>query len=539
MGIYINSPEQFFKYRDLKDSKWFVDKTLLIDEVSRQIGTEQKYICITRPRRFGKTYAANMLAAYYCNVSDKDSHELFDNLNVSKTSDYNKHINKYNVVFIDFSKVDDECTSYEEYIGNIKAILKDDLRALFPDVAYREGSNVIEDFNRVFNELEARFIFVLDEWDAVFHMSFISEDDKKKYLIFLRNLLKDQAYVALSYMTGILPIAKYSSGSELNMFMEYSMAGGTKFGEYFGFLENEVNDLYQSFVSIEQRPNFTRTELEEWYDGYRTIKGDKIYNPRSITAALTDNHIGSYWTSAGPYDEVSFYVKNNIDEIRNDIAEMISGEKVRCEAKEYAAVSMNLKTRDEILSAMVVYGFLAYEDGYVKIPNMELMKQFENMLYKESDLGYIYRLAKESQKMVDATINQNTDVMSKILEYAHDSELPILEYNNEIELSSIVNLVYLSARDQYDIQREDKGGKGFVDFIFYPRISGKPGIILELKVDETAQYALNQIKDKNYIMRFKGKIAEKSACDELILVGISYDKKNKKHNCATERVIIQ
>lgn len=539
MGIYINSPEQFFKYRDLKDSKWFVDKSLLIDEVSRQIGTEQKYICITRPRRFGKTYAANMLAAYYCNVSDKDSHELFDNLNVSKTSDYNKHINKYNVVFIDFSKVDDECTSYEEYIGNIKAILKDDLRVLFPDVAYREGSNVIEDFNRVFNELEARFIFVLDEWDAVFHMSFISEDDKKKYLIFLRNLLKDQAYVALSYMTGILPIAKYSSGSELNMFMEYSMAGGTKFGEYFGFLENEVNALYQRFVTIEQRPNFTKTELEEWYDGYRTIKGDKIYNPRSITAALTDNHIGSYWTSAGPYDEVSFYVKNNIDEIRNDIAEMISGEKVRCEAKEYAAVSMNLKTRDEILSAMVVYGFLAYEDGYVKIPNMELMKQFENMLYKESDLGYIYRLAKESQKMVDATINQNTDVMSKILEYAHDSESPILEYNNEIELSSIVNLVYLSARDQYDIQREDKGGKGFVDFIFYPRISGKPGIILELKVDETAQYALNQIKDKNYIMRFKGKIAEKSACDEIILVGISYDKKNKKHNCATERVIIQ
>ena len=409
---------------------------------------------------------------------------------------------------------------------------------MFPNVAYREGGNVVEDFNRVFNEKEARFIFVLDEWDAVFHMSFISEEDKKKYLIFLRNLLKDQAYVALAYMTGILPIAKYSSGSELNMFMEYSMASGTKFGEYFGFLENEVNDLYQRFASIEQKPNFTKSELEEWYDGYRTIKGDKIYNPRSITAALTDNHIGSYWTSAGPYDEVSFYVKNNIDEIRDDIAKMISGEKVRCEAKEYAAVSMNLKTRDEILSAMVVYGFLAYEDGYVKIPNIELMKQFENMLYRESDLGYIYRLAKESQKMVDATINQNTEIMSDILEYAHDSESPILEYNNEIELSSIINLVYLSARDQYDIQREDKGGKGFVDFIFYPRVPQIPGIILELKVDETPQYALNQIKDKNYIMRFKGKIAENSTCKEVILVGISYDRKTKKHQCLTEKVAL-
>lgn len=538
MGIYINSPELFFKYKDLKDSKWFVDKSLLIDEVSGQIETEQKYICVTRPRRFGKTYAANMLAAYYCNIADKDSHELFDDLKVAKSIDYDKYINKFNVVFIDFSKVDDECTSYEEYIGNIKAILKDDLRTLFPNVAYREGGNVVEDFNRVFNEKEARFIFVLDEWDAVFHMSFISEEDKKKYLIFLRNLLKDQAYVALAYMTGILPIAKYSSGSELNMFMEYSMASGTKFGEYFGFLENEVNDLYQRFVSIEQKPNFTKSELEEWYDGYRTIKGDKIYNPRSITAALTDNHIGSYWTSAGPYDEVSFYVKNNIDEIRDDIAKMISGEKVRCEAKEYAAVSMNLKTRDEILSAMVVYGFLAYEDGYVKIPNMELMKQFENMLYRESDLGYIYRLAKESQKMVDATINQNTEIMSDILEYAHDSESPILEYNNEIELSSIINLVYLSARDQYDIQREDKGGKGFVDFIFYPRVPQIPGIILELKVDETPQYALNQIKDKNYIMRFKGKIAENSTCKEVILVGISYNRKTKKHQCLTEKVAL-
>ncbi len=539
MSIYINSAEPYARYNDLKNSKWFVDKSKLIDEISGQIGSEHNYICITRPRRFGKTYAANMLAAYYGKNENKDSHTIFDDLLVARTAGYETNINKYNVVFIDFSKCDDECSSYEDYIRNIKAILKDDLRVLFPDVDYRDGSDVVEDFKRVFNETEQRFIFVLDEWDAVFHMSFIKDIEKQKYLLFLRNLLKDQAYVALAYMTGILPIAKYSSGSELNMFLEYTMAGESKYGEYFGFLEVEVDGLYTTFLSNEISPSITKNDLAVWYDGYRTMDGKKIYNPRSITAALTNNNLGNYWTSSGPYDEIFFYIKNNISDVKDDIAAMVSGEKVRCEAKEYAATSMNLKTRDEILSAMVVYGFLSYEEGYVRIPNQELMRQFEDMLVKESDLGYVYRLAKESNRMLEATLNFDSKTMAEILEYAHDTESPILDYNSEIELSSIVNLVYLSARDEYDIRREDKSGKGFVDFVFYPKTQQKkPGIILELKVDESPEYALNQIKEKNYIMAFKGRLAEGNVVDKVILAGINYDRKSKKHSCVVEEVCL-
>ena len=538
MGIYINTPEPYARYKDLKNSKWFVDKSLLIDEISCQIGSEHNFICITRPRRFGKTYAANMLAAYYGINDTKDSHALFDNLRVVRTENYEKHINKYNVVFIDFSKFNDECSSYEDYIRNINAILKDDLHSIFPQVDYRNGSDVIEDFKRVFNETEERFIFIFDEWDAVFHMSFISDSEKQKYLLFLKNLLKDQAYVALAYMTGILPIAKYSSGSELNMFLEYTMAGESKYGEYFGFLENEVEKLVNHFNKQESEPRFTKDDLAIWYDGYRTMTGKKIYNPRSITAALTNNNLGNYWTSSGPYDEIFFYIKKNIADVKNDIALMVSGEKVRCEAKEYAAASMNLRTRDEILSAMVVYGFLAYEDGYVRIPNKELMKQFEDMLCKETDLGYVYRLAKESEKMLAATLNLRTDEMADILAYAHDSETPILDYNSEIELSSIVNLVYLAARDEYDIQREDKSGKGYVDFIFYPKKENVTGIILELKVDASAQDALIQIKEKDYLMRFMGKLAERPRCETVVIVGISYDRRTKKHECMGEVVVL-
>ncbi len=536
MGIYINSTEPYARYHDLLNSKWFVDKSNLIDEISAQIGSEHKYICITRPRRFGKTYAANMLAAYYVKNAGKDAHTLFDGLDVASTVNYESNINNYNVVFIDFSKCDDECSSYEEYIRSIKAILKDDLRSIFPNVQYREGGDVVEDFKRVFNETEQRFIFVLDEWDAVFHMSFIKDIEKQKYLLFLRNLLKDQAYVALAYMTGILPIAKYSSGSELNMFLEYTMAGESKYGEYFGFLDDEVNALYAIYSETEKLPSVTKNDLELWYDGYRTMDGEKIYNPRSITAALTNNNLGNYWTSSGPYDEIFFYIKNNISDVKDDIAAMVSGEKVRCEAKEYAATSMNLTTRDEILSAMVVYGFLSYENGYVSIPNRELMKQFEDMLVKQTDLGYVYRLAKESNRMVEATLNLQVDIMAEILEYAHDSESPVLDYNSEIELSSIVNLVYLSARDEYNIRREEKSGKGFVDFIFYPKNNiAKPGIILELKVDESPEYALNQIKEKKYVMRFKGGLAEEKSVDEILLVGINYDRKTKKHSCLMEK----
>ena len=240
-----------------------------------------------------------------------------------------------------------------------------------------EEDAVWDILNEVYaQDMNARFIFVFDEWDFIFHQEFITEQDKREYLLFLRNLLKDRPYVLLAYITGILPIAKYSSGSELNMFMEYTMISEEKFSDSFGFTDSEVDQLYERYWNNTENAKVSREGLRVWYNGYHTFSGESVYNPRSVVFALTNNNLASYWTSSGPYDEIYYYIEHNIADVRNDLVLMVSGEAVPAKIQEYAATSMNLTTRDEIFSAMVVYGFLNYENGKVSIPNKELMDKF-------------------------------------------------------------------------------------------------------------------------------------------------------------------
>lgn len=533
MGYYLNNKDAYTIFSGAAQSPYFVDKSMIIDELIPRIGTTQRFVCITRPRRFGKSIMASMLGAFFTKEGNAGS--LFENLKISKSSQYEKHLNSHNVIYIDFSKYDDDCCTYDDYIANIKEVLQEDVRTAYPDVEFRKKASVAEDLTRVHQQKKERFIFILDEWDAVFHMSFVLDRDKEKYLTFLKNLLKGNAYLEFVYMTGILPIAKYSSGSELNDFLEYTMATKEMYSTYFGFTEEEVDELYQRYLKMEKCPDVSREELRLWYDGYHTVSGKRMYNPRSVVCALSDNQISNYWTSSGPYDEIFYYIEKNVAEVRDDLALMVSGIAVPAKVQEYAATSMNLSTRDEIFSAMVVYGFLSYEDGKVCIPNKELADKFSDMLKKEPSLGYIYRLAKESERMLRATKAGDTTTMSEILEYTHDTEIPLLSYNNETELTTVVNLVYLSARDFYVIQREDKAGIGYVDFIFYPDKKDDDCIILELKVDHTAEEAIQQIKDRKYDLRFKGKIGEEPRYTGRILaVGIAYDKGTKKHSCIVE-----
>lgn len=537
MGMYLNSISPYYLYKSEFSRPYFVDKSEVLKELIPFVFQGNSYICVTRPRRFGKTVMANMIGAFF--GKGEDASEIFDNLKISQEENYRNHLNQHNVIYIDFSVVDDECTSYKEYIEAIKETLKSDLHLAYPDVAFREKSSVREDLTRIFTEKKERFLFVLDEWDAVFHMPFIKEEDKQSYLLFLKGLLKDKPYVSLAYMTGILPIAKYSSGSELNMFIEYTMGTEAKFGDDFGFSDAEVDMLYQRFIkNCEEKgetPAVTREGLRYWYDGYYTKSGEKMYNPRSVAASLSNNNLGSYWTSSGPYDEIFYYVEHNVADVRKDLALMVAGEGVTSKIQEYAATSMNLSTREEILSAMVVYGFLSYYKGKVYIPNKELMDKFDEMLRKEPSLGYVYQLAKESERMLQATLHGDTETMEEILAFAHNTETPLLSYNNETELSAIVNLVYLSARDRYRVEREDKAGTGFVDFIFYPEEKGDTGIILELKIDHTPEEAIQQIRDKQYVLRFKGKLGEKpKVTGRILAVGISYDRKTKEHHCKVE-----
>jgi len=540
MGTYLNSITPYTLYKSESLSPYFVDKTLMLRELFPYVSAGNRHICITRPRRFGKTIMANMISSFFQKASD--SSDVFDSLAISQVDDYRRYKNQYNVIRIDFSKMPRNCDSYTQYIERIEALLIEDVKEAYPQVKINEADAIGDILESVFVQCGEKFIFVLDEWDFIFHRDFINEIDKEKYVAFLSNLLKDRPYVVLSYMTGILPIAKYSSGSELNMFAEFTMVNSPMFGEYFGFTDDEVDDLYRRYIvecdRQHKEKSVTRKGLRDWYNGYYTKSGERVYNPRSVVFALQFNNLANYWTSSGPYDEIYYYIRNNISDVRDDLALMISGESVTAKIQEYAATSMNLSTRDEIYSAMVVYGFLSYLNGKVCIPNRELMEKFDELLVKNESLGYVYRLAKESEKMLKATLAGDTLTMERILEFAHNTEVPLLSYNHETELSAIVNLVYLAARDSYRVEREDKAGTGYVDFIFYPYDTTADCIILELKVDHTPDEAIAQIIDKKYALKFMPKLAgQKIYTGRILAVGIGYWKESKKHSCKVEEIL--
>ena len=560
MGNYLNTTAAYDAYRREYNSPYFVDKSGLLDELSQRLETATNYICITRPRRFGKSVAANMIAAFFsrecvltaqtserfCGAEQKAANEctheykpadLFEKLHIASLESYRLHRGKYDVIFISFNELPRKCDNYGQYIDRITARLLEDLMRAYPEADISEDDAVWDALLSVYQTYDSkRFIFVLDEWDFIFHRNFVTEGDKADYIDFLSNLLKGKAYVSLAYMTGILPVAKYSSGSELNMFLEYTMATREKYSEYFGFTDEEVDGLYRRYLELEKQPQVSREGLRYWYDGYQAVSGKRLYNPRSVVCALSDNQLGSYWTSSGPYEEIFKYIGANVDAVRDSVALMVSGTRVQAKVQEYAATSMRLKTRDEIFSAMVVYGFLSYEKGYVKIPNRELMGKFDDMLLKEPSLGYVNRLAEVSSQMLKATLKADTAKMTEILEFAHNTETPLLEYNHETELTALVSLVYLAARDSYRVEREDKAGTGYVDFIFYPETDFRAdGIILELKVGHTPEEALKQIRDRRYALKFEGKLGEKPRYTGRILgVGIVYDRDTKTHACRVE-----
>lgn len=379
MGVYLNSKTAYTLYKKETKQPYFVDKSLMLVELFPLIKQGNNQICITRPRRFGKTVMANMISSFLSRGCDAE--DIFNGLQISASEKYNQYRNKYSVIHISFNKLPRQCNSYREYINRIERILIKDLKDEYPEVEVNETDAVWDVLMSIYAvDDTAQFIFILDEWDFIFHQDFVTDEDKREYLSFLRDLLKDMPYVVFAYMTGILPIAKYSSGSELNMFVEFTMAKSPAFSDYFGFTEAEVSNLHGRYLNICETPEITQEGLRTWYNGYHTAAGERVYNPRSVVLALQYNHLENYWTSAGPYDEIFYYIEHNVDDVRDDLALMVSGTAVPAKIQEYAATSMNLQTKDEIFSAMIVYGFLSYENGRVSIPNQELMERFEDML---------------------------------------------------------------------------------------------------------------------------------------------------------------
>lgn len=533
MGIYLNSKRSFSIYQSESSMPYFVDKTRMIEELIPLVEQGNHSICISRPRRFGKSVVAAMIASFFSR--GVDSRSIFDSLTIAESTKYQEHLNQHDVIYIDFSKTDDECENYKDYIANIKELLREDLHEAYPDIKFRVKGTVSEDMLRIYEKTGYKFVLVFDEWDYIFHRSFFTEKDRKNYTSFLANLTKDSGCVSLTYMTGILPIAKYSQSATLNNFKEYTMAVQPKYSEYFGFTESEVDELYKKYCNNEKNHVIQRQDLDYWYDGYETPAGEKIYNPRSVVYALTNNYLANYWTSSGQYAEISKYIVNDNKGIRDDVILMVAGEAVPANVEEYAATAMKMNTRNEIISAMVVYGFLNYENGYVRIPNRELLDEFGRTIQEEERYSYVLELEKESERVLQATLEGNTQVVEEVLEFVHQSESPLKQYNNEAELSGSIKLAYIAARNKYDMSREDQAGIGYVDYIFYPYDKTRDGIIIELKVNDSPENAISQIKNKKYALKFKGKLGEKpKTTGRIIAVGIGYQKKNKLHRCKIE-----
>ena len=467
-----------------------------------------KFICVTRPRRFGKSINAAMLASYYTN--NLDTKEIFDKLKISKCDSYMEHLNKHNVIYMSFNAKTYKLNTYKEYINYFESRLISDLIELCPDIEHSDFLS--EMLDAAYKKTGKGFIFIIDEWDYIYDLDF-SEEDNKNFLQFLTDIFKDKPYVELAYMTGILPIAKYSSKSTLNTFKEYSALEDPLFENYFGFTQEEVN------VLCSKQDKISLDDLKEWYNGYYTSSGIKIYNPRSVVCALEDGVCRSYWTNTGRMDGIISCIQSDIDNVRKDILDMLEGNALYTDLPTFTTEKIELNTKEQIFSAMVILGFLSYHDSWLTIPNKELKIKFVETL-KSEIFGEFARVIRNSNDLLKATITKDTETMAELLKDAHSLYSSTQTYNKESTLASIVQIAYLTALKKYAIHREFKSGEGYADFVFIPNKKSDTAFILELKVDSTPEEALKQIKNKNYIQSLRNCVGPKLA------IGISYNSEN-------------
>ena len=531
---FLNSGKGFTLFEEETNKLFYVDKSLLIDVVYQYARGKNKYICITRPRRFGKSVAANMIAAFFDKSTREQSAVLFEGLEIGKwredlLTDENpktafcwREQGRLAVIRINMiSILTPDIRSFDDFYRELCDELREDIREAYPDISIGEKTPL----SKALSLTGDRFVFIIDEWDAVFEMKFMTPDDKENYILFLKALLKDQSYVYFAYMTGILPIAKYTSGSPLNMFHEFSAFQDDDFCGYFGLTEEEIRAKIQereiSAPSLEQ--------LRTWYDGYiQTADPVHIYNPASVTRALSSGVCRDYWTGTGPMNEVRDIIRHNVKDLREDVIRMAGGETLDIELSGFSVEKTEVNTKDEILSAMVVYGFLTYHEKQLRIPNHELMLKFRQALASEP-LG-LNQTLEESRKLVEATLARREEEVAGLLEDLHDEKIPFFVYNDENSLACVVTMGYISALDSYRITREDKAGKGYVDFLFEPLKKSDTAMVLELKYNHSAEDAIRCIREREYAKRLKD-------YDHILLVGINYSEAAKKHTCLIESVL--
>ena len=526
MGIYLNPGNE--KFLEAVQSPIYVDKTGLIQYTNSVVQTLQKYVCVSRPRRFGKSMAANMLTAYYSKGCD--SRKLFAGLKIAESENFNRYLNRYQVLFLNMQEflsnsanIEDmiEYTK-EELLGEVLIEIKRFDRAYVPS-----GRNTLNKaLHYLYEKSGQAFVIIIDEWDCVLREYKEDKSGQALYLDFLRDMLKDKGYIHLVYMTGILPIKKYGTHSALNMFDEFSMTYAGPLASYAGFTENEVRVLCE---------RYSMDFLEEqcWYDGYVLKNCGHVYSPRSVVSSMQFGNYGNYWNQTETFEALRLYIDMNFEGLKDDVLLMMAGTSVPVNTGSFSNDMTTFHSADDVLTLLIHLGYLGYDydNKSVFIPNKEIYEEFVNAV-TVSEWGPVSRALKDSADTLQDIWNLRSDKVAAAIEAAHFHTSHI-SYNDENALSYTISLALYAAQNYYTIVREMPTGKGFADVVFVPgkKFPDKPALLVELKWNKSAAGAIAQIKERAYckgLEDYKG---------NLLLVGINYDKRTKMHECIIEKLV--
>ena len=516
MSLYLNKNND--KFKEYKSARIFIDKSNLIKECNSLFGTSDKYMCITRPRRFGKTMALSMLNAYYSKGCDSQS--LFEKLNIAKDNSYLEHLNKHNVIWIDMASLYTDIRDKNDFFKELETNLLDDLNEAFPNVLKEMDNTISKAIIRINSKLNERFIFLIDEWDVIYREQEYNTKLCDEYTELLRNLFKSSnvsSCIDLVYMTGILPIRRYSTQSTLNMFTEYNMLDSFPIKSYVGFTEDEVIGLCNKY-----HRDFN--EIKSWYNGYN-LNGVSLYNPKSVVEAVLRGECDDYWVQTSAIEAVTNYMNYDNGELKDIICKMLLGNKVEIDVTEFENDLTKVDSADSALTVLIHLGYLAY-DKKLKvcyIPNYEIKKEFERAL-KKLNWKEIYNPISNSKKLYEETLKGNVEFINTTLDQNHLELAGPFNKNKEDILGVIVEISYYNAKQFYNIKKEDTSILGRSDLSFIPYDNCHIPFIVELKINSTPEDAITQIKEKSYFNSlgdYHGKV---------LLLGISYDEKTLKHN---------
>ena len=521
MGLYINIGNSGFQ--SARNSE-YVDKSGLISVVNSTLFTKHRFSCVSRCRRFGKSMAAEMLCAYYDRSCD--SRSLFEDLAIAKDPSFEKHLNKYPVIYLDMTAFTTRFHD-EGIVGKIETEIREDLAKLYPDIPMADAYDLMGCLIRITEATADVFVLIVDEWDAICREFPAGSPSMDAYVTWMRRMFKDvnaSRVFAGVYMTGILPIKKYKTESALNNFSEFSMVKAGPMSQFFGFTKDEVR-------ALAAKHDMDFSELEKWYDGYQIGRQTSMFNPNSVMQAIFNDSCESYWASTGAYDAVAHYIQMNYEGLQDDIIHMLAGGRCKVDPTKFQNDMSIIRSRDDVFTALIHLGYLSYDWNRREcyIPNREVAGEMVNAIEVNNWQPVMHALQR-SEQLLQSTLEGDAEAVAHGVEAAHDDNTSILSYNDENSLACVLSIAYYYARNDYVMHRELASGKGFADIVLIPRKNvDSPAIILELKVNRDADSAISQIHRRQY----PAKVAEYA--DRLLLVGINYDRETKQHTCRIEQ----